>query len=68
MKDNPAAEQYLPAAKVRERYGVSDMSIWRWLHDPALGFPTPTVINKRRYWALSQLRAWELARAVKEAA
>ena len=47
---------YLPAAAVRSRYGVSDMSLWRWLRDPKLGFPRPMRINGRRFWKLTSLR------------
>ena len=55
--------QYLPGREVRDRYHVSDMTIWRWLRDDELKFPKPTVINRRRYWLLEQLEAWERARA-----
>jgi predicted DNA-binding transcriptional regulator AlpA len=57
---------YLPAGHVRSRYGVSDMSLWRWLRDDALGFPQPIRINRRRFWRLSELKAWEASRAVHE--
>ncbi len=56
MQDSQA---YLPAGQVRARYGVSDMSLWRWLRDPELGFPAPIKIHKRRYWKLAELEAWE---------
>ena len=56
-------EKLLPAKKVRERYGVSDQSIWRWLHSEKLGFPKPIRIQGRRYWRLSQLSQWEAAPA-----
>lgn len=55
-------QTYLPTGAVRTRYGVSDMSLWRWLRNEALGFPHPTVINKRRYWKLADLEAWESSR------
>ena len=32
---------YLPASQVRARYGVSEVSIWRWLQNEALGSPAP---------------------------
>jgi predicted DNA-binding transcriptional regulator AlpA len=42
---------YLNAMQVRARYGgISDMPLWRWLHDKELGFPKPTRINRLRYW------------------
>ena len=44
------ATTYLNAAQVRTRYGgVSDMALWRWLQDDALGFPKPFRINRRRF-------------------
>jgi predicted DNA-binding transcriptional regulator AlpA len=57
---------YLPAGAVRTRYGVSDMSLWRWLRDEALGFPAPIRINRRRFWKLAELEAWEASRAPRE--
>jgi predicted DNA-binding transcriptional regulator AlpA len=60
---------FLPAGQVRARYGVSDMSLWRWLRDEALLFPSPIRIHNRRYWKLAELEAWEAAReAASEAA
>jgi predicted DNA-binding transcriptional regulator AlpA len=56
-------QTYLPASQVCARYGVSAMTVWRWLKNTALGFPSPTFINKRRYWDLSKLQAWEASRA-----
>jgi len=32
---------------------ISDMTLWRWLNDPAyahLNFPRPIIIGKRRFW------------------
>ena len=38
------------------------MWLWRMLkHDQ--GFPRPIVVNGRRYWWLSTLKAYELAKA-----
>jgi predicted DNA-binding transcriptional regulator AlpA len=56
-------DRLIPDAKLRERYGVSDMTIWRWDHDPALGFPAPIRIKGRKYRRLSELLLWERARA-----
>ena len=54
-----ADEIYFSAAQVRKRYAnVSDMWIWRRLHDES-GFPKPIVMNKRRYWRHSELVEWE---------
>ncbi|KAA2236947.1 helix-turn-helix transcriptional regulator [Salinarimonas soli] len=61
-------EQMLSSRKVRDRYGVTDMSLWRWLRDEKLQFPQPMVINRRRYWRLSDLVAWERNRDARKAA
>lgn len=54
-----SAEDLLPATMVRRRYGVSDMTVFRWVNDKKLGFPQPIYINKRRYWRLADLQAFE---------
>ena len=38
------------------------MTLWRWLHDPELGFPKPFRINGRRFWKEPELTAWERTR------
>jgi len=59
-------ELYLPAAQVRQRYGgISDMTLWRWLNDPALDFPKPLRIKRRRYWKPCRLDAFDHAQAQK---
>ncbi|MCA0272384.1 MAG: transcriptional regulator [Proteobacteria bacterium] len=52
-------EERITAAAAREMCGgVSDMTFWRWLHDPAMNFPKPDYIRKRRYWRKADLVAW----------
>jgi predicted DNA-binding transcriptional regulator AlpA len=56
----------LTAPQICARYGnISDMTLWRWLRNAALGFPKPMVINRRRYWRLAEIEAWERAQASK---
>lgn len=53
---------WLAAGQVRQRYGgISGMTLWRWLHDEALGFPKPRYINRRRYWLEDDLDAFDAA-------
>jgi hypothetical protein len=59
----PANDCYLPARRVWERYGVTSMSLHRWLNDERVAFPRPFYINRFRYWKLSDLLAWERDRA-----
>jgi predicted DNA-binding transcriptional regulator AlpA len=48
--ENPT-RKYLRAAQVRARYGgISDMTLWRWLNSPTLGFPKPIRIRRDRLW------------------
>lgn len=52
-------DQYLKGRSVWERYGVSNMTLHRWVRDESLGFPAPTYIGRYRYWKLADLEAWE---------
>ena len=61
------SEVYLTAPQVLARYGISDMSLHRWLNNPDLIFPKPMVINRRRYFLEADLVAWERARAANAA-
>jgi predicted DNA-binding transcriptional regulator AlpA len=54
---------FLTARQLRSRYDVSDMTLWRWLQDPKLEFPQPTIIRRRRYWPLQDIEHWERQRA-----
>jgi predicted DNA-binding transcriptional regulator AlpA len=57
----PNSDKYLPAVQVQRRYGVSDMTVWRWLKDPDMGFPQPYYFGRLRFWKLSALEQWERA-------
>jgi len=59
---------FLPASQVRIRYGVSDMTLWRWLRNEQLNFPRPLRINGRRFWKRTDLESWEASRAAESAA
>lgn len=48
----------LPASAVREKFGVTDMTLWRWLDDEELAFPRPIYIKRNRYWREDDLAAW----------
>ena len=55
----------IPAPAVWRRYGKTDRTLDRWLQDPRLNFPRPTVIRGRRYFREAELVAWERAQAAK---
>jgi predicted DNA-binding transcriptional regulator AlpA len=58
----PGDDRFLPARAVWERYGVTSMSLYRWLADEQMGFPRPIYFGRFRHWRLSDLIAWEMAR------
>jgi predicted DNA-binding transcriptional regulator AlpA len=60
-------KRYLPGPKVDERYGITSMTRWRWMHNEALGFPKPLIVNRRQLFDLDQLEAWERKRAAEQA-
>ena len=63
----PTGKTWIPARQVRARYGgISDMTLWRWLHDDDMGFPKPRYINRRRYWREGDLDGFDRAQAERE--
>jgi len=52
-------DAFWTAAQVIKRFNVSSMTLHRWLSDPALGFPRPVVIQKRRYFRIGLMLAFE---------
>ena len=59
-----ATERYLSRRELRALFPVSDMTIWRWMHDPDVGFPAPGKLarNGRNFWWLPEILAWEAKR------
>jgi hypothetical protein len=51
---------YLNSKQVRARYGnISDMSLWRWVRSPTMGFPAPIRINRIKFWDEAELDAFD---------
>jgi len=47
------------APAVREMCGgVSDMQLWRWMHQGAADFPHPIYVGRRRFWREAAIAAW----------
>ena len=65
-ESNYPHQALLPARWVRERYRISGRTLSRWLRAPALSFPTPLVINGRRYFDEASLIEWERTRAAEQ--
>lgn len=59
------SDQYLPARQVWERYGVSSMTVYRWLNDAEMAFPSPVYFGRYRYWRVADLVTWERENAAR---
>jgi predicted DNA-binding transcriptional regulator AlpA len=60
-------DDLINSAVVRRMIGnISDMTLWRWSHNPDLDFPEPdVVINGRKFWYQSTIERWRADRATK---
>jgi predicted DNA-binding transcriptional regulator AlpA len=56
----PVTERYISRRELRQLFPVTDMTIWRWQHDPGVAFPAPVKLakNGRNYWWLPAIRDW----------
>jgi predicted DNA-binding transcriptional regulator AlpA len=52
------ANDFIPGPKLRAKLGISAVTLWRWRHDKASGFPTAKVINGRLYFPLGAVCDW----------
>lgn len=67
--DDVESRRLLNASAVRHLCGfATDMTLWRAVHDAALGFPQPIYIRRRRFWPLIEIRAWLERQAEKRTA
>ena len=62
------SKKYLTSRQVRDRYQISDMTLWRWLKDPLLNFPRPDYINGRRFFDTEKQDRWDEERSQGNAA
>ena len=57
-------EAMIGSQKATARYNHKcRLTLYRWMRDEKLNFPQPVKINRRWYWKLGELRAWERSRA-----
>jgi hypothetical protein len=61
-----AIEQGLPQLErswvtgptLRKNLNISSPTLWRWRHDPSMGFPIAKRINGRLYFRWDDVQAW----------
>lgn len=52
-------DMLVPDKAVREEFGISAMTLWRWSHDPELNFPPPVYVRKRKFRSRKLLDAFK---------
>lgn len=60
------ANPYLDLSDVLIRYKVSEWTLSRWRREEEKGFPKPFYINRKPYFRLDELEAWERAQQPEE--
>jgi predicted DNA-binding transcriptional regulator AlpA len=58
-----SGDTFIAATPLCNRFGIVSMTLRRWLEDGRLDFPRPFFIGGRRYWRITEIDAWERARA-----
>jgi predicted DNA-binding transcriptional regulator AlpA len=67
MPETPRRRKRLiPDPEVCKRYGVHSSTLYNWDKDPALNFPKPVRIRKRKHRDEDALDAWDEARAAEQ--
>jgi hypothetical protein len=72
-EDDDAPDELVPDPTVAREFNVSLVTIWRWTHDPALGFPPPikatgrpTGRNYRSRKAVEHFKKRAIERAIRD--
>lgn len=55
-----AGPRYLSTEDVLTRFGISRFTLRRWHEGEKVGFPKPTIINRRHYYREAEVIRWEL--------
>ncbi|MEY9100508.1 putative DNA-binding transcriptional regulator AlpA [Sinorhizobium fredii] len=63
MEAQSTSGAYLTSNQVLARYSIAPITFYRWQKNTALGFPKPMVINRRKFFRVDDLTAWERERA-----
>jgi predicted DNA-binding transcriptional regulator AlpA len=58
-------QRYVSRRELRRLFPVSDMTIFRWMHDTRVAFPRPVKLGPsgRNFWWLPAILEWERRRA-----
>jgi predicted DNA-binding transcriptional regulator AlpA len=50
--------ELISGPKLRAKFGISAVTLWRWRHNKENGFPAPKVIHGRLYFPSDAVAAW----------
>lgn len=56
------SDEFVTAGELQQRYRISSVTLWRWLKDADLGFPSPMVVKRQRLFRRADVSAWESQR------
>jgi predicted DNA-binding transcriptional regulator AlpA len=60
------SDKWLTGPQVMAHFSVCDTTLFRWQRDPAVDFPRPMIIRRRRYWRESDIERWAQHRMPKD--
>jgi len=52
-------DEWVPDPVVCQEFGITAMTLWRWDHDPELGFPPPFKVRNRKFRRRQQINEWK---------
>lgn len=58
---------YMTSAQVRDRFKISDTTLFRWTRDKSLDFPQPMKVKRRKLFDEAKLSEWERRRSTEAA-
>lgn len=60
------SSELIPDREVATEFGISQMSLWRWTHDPNMNFPQKIKINGKNFRSRAAVNAFR-KRVIKQA-
>jgi excisionase family DNA binding protein len=52
--------QKLSSIEVAAILGVSRPTVYKWIDEPGLNFPQPTMVGAKRTWTKEQIEDWKV--------
>ena len=52
-------KEWVSAKHVMERLEISSTTLWRYIRDKDLNFPSPVIRKRRRFFSKAELERWD---------